>query len=459
MRPDERSRRQRERGVRRIDGAPAPLGQPGDELASGDTGVKGVEAVAPPCDDGLGRMVADHPNVSREIPRATRPPAEPRLENGGRKALAQPAAERRHGRRDHGGDLRVGEERDSGRDPVSCGMRAATEHRDELGSRSVDSCSVLDAWVVERRELLPVADDGDTGRLVDGARAKVTEEPALALVGPEDPEPVEDRRGVPERKEGGVRPDPGAREPVVELHRKLTDPPVSELRRDREQLEVEGEPLDEQQGDDLVDDPPAEDLQPDLRVAHVEPEEEAVELLVAPAGDPPRCRVLHGRAGVPLRSDHTVELLRARKGEVLGDRRRVEVEIGVDESDPVSARRKRAGLHRIALAEVAVVVDDPDAEVATALQQPLAAAVDRAIRDDDHLDVLGRQLPRRRPADCLDVVDDLRAAVVHGHDDAQHRPRAPGRIRGIGGEARGRADDPHRVDSRVTRSAPYDAGR
>ena len=81
-------------------------------------------------------------------------------------------------------------------------------------------------------------------------------------------------------------------------------------------------------------------------------------------------------------------------------------------------------------------MDDADAEVAPALQQALAATVDRAVGDDDQLDVLARKLRRDRAADLLDVLDDLVAAVVDGHDDRQQRPRATGRICGIGGEAR-----------------------
>ena len=68
--------------------------------------------------------------------------------------------------------------------------------------------------------------------------------------------------------------DAGAREAVVEADRELADPAEAEGARDREQLEVEREALDEQQRHHLLGHLAAEDLQADLRVAHVEPEEE-----------------------------------------------------------------------------------------------------------------------------------------------------------------------------------------
>ncbi len=67
------------------------------------------------------------------------------------------------------------------------------------------------------------------------------------------------------------------------LDRLLLDAREAERPRDCEQLEVERESLHEQQRQDLVGHLAAEHLQPDLRVANVEPEEEAHELLVEPA--------------------------------------------------------------------------------------------------------------------------------------------------------------------------------
>ena len=77
-----------------------------------------------------------------------------------------------------------------------------------------------------------------------------------------------------------IEPSAEPGEAVLEANRHLLHPAVAERGRDREQLEVEGELLHEQQRKDLVDDPSAEDLQPDLRVAHVEPKEQPVQLLV-----------------------------------------------------------------------------------------------------------------------------------------------------------------------------------
>ncbi len=91
---------------------------------------------------------------------------------------------------------------------------------------------------------------------------------------------------------------------------------------------------------------------------------------------------------MPLRADREVELLATRGLEVLGNRVRVEVEIGVDDRDPVSRGVERAHLDRVALSEVPVVVDDVHVDVALCLDQALGRAVDRAVRDDDELEVL-----------------------------------------------------------------------
>ena len=90
---------------------------------------------------------------------------------------------------------------------------------------------------------------------------------------------------------------------------------------------------------------------------------------------------------------------------------------------------ERAELHRVALAEVAVVVDDANRPAAP-LEQPLGRPVDRAVRDDDDLE-LARQPPCDRLADVLDVPDDLVAAVVDGNDDRQQRLRRPAFIHRI----------------------------
>ena len=159
----------------------------------------------------------------------------------------------------------------------------------------------------------------------------------------------------------GERAHAGAREAVVEADRQLSDPPEPERARDGEQLEIEREPLDEQQRQHLLGHLAAEHLEPDLRVADVEPEEHANELLVEPARDPARARVVDVGVGMPLRADREVEVLLLARRQERGQPGRVEVEVGVDVGDPASARLERAGLDRVALAEIPVVVDDPNA--------------------------------------------------------------------------------------------------
>ena len=141
-------------------------------------------------------------------------------------------------------------------------------------------------------------------------------------------------------------------------HGLLADPTVAECSRDGEELEVERELLDEQKRQHLLGDLAAEELEANLRVANVEPEEQAHELLVQPAADASRPRIVNVRLRVPLRPDHEVELLVLREPQESRDRRRVEIEVGVDVRDEPPTRRERACLYRISLAEVPVVVDD-----------------------------------------------------------------------------------------------------
>ena len=87
-----------------------------------------------------------------------------------------------------------------------------------------------------------------------------------------------------------------------------------------EQLEIERKALDEQERHDIVHHSPAEDLEPDLGIADVEPEENAVQLLVAPARDPARARVMDDRVRMPLRANREVEALALGNLEVVGHR-------------------------------------------------------------------------------------------------------------------------------------------
>ena len=122
-------------------------------------------------------------------------------------------------------------------------------------------------------------------RPVLGDASVLRQERALPLVVPQDPEPVEDRRRVHEREEHGRRANAGPREAVVQRHGLLADPPKAEGVRDREELEVEGELLHEQERHHLLRDLAPKELEPDLRVADVELKEDAHELLVEPAAD------------------------------------------------------------------------------------------------------------------------------------------------------------------------------
>src|SRR5262249_35311993 len=228
----------------------------------------------------------------------------------------------------------------------------------------------LEPVVVEQGGRGRVAADTDE-RQLDRRTPGSVEDAALSLVRAQQLQAVKDRSRVPKRAEDGERTDTRAREPVLEPHGQLANAVVAEGSRHGEQLEVECEPLDEQQRQDVVRDTSAEDLQPDLGVPDVEPEQQPVQLLVAPARDSARAGVLDDGVGMTLGADGEVEALAASSREERRNRRRVEIEVGIDECDPFTTRDERTCLHGVALAQVAIVVDDADASLRATLEQPL----------------------------------------------------------------------------------------
>ena len=113
-----------------------------------------------------------------------------------------------------------------------------------------------------------------------------TKQLPLALICPQHAQPVEDRRCIHKCTNDGARSKLRTAELIFEPYRKLAHPAVAERGGDGEKLEIEREALHEQQRHDVVHDSATEHFQPDLGVAHVEPEEHPVQLLVAPARDP-----------------------------------------------------------------------------------------------------------------------------------------------------------------------------
>src|SRR2546422_3126563 len=100
-----------------------------------------------------------------------------------------------------------------------------------------------------------------------------------------DVEPVKNGRRVPEDLEDRPRVD-RAGELVGQLDRRLDDVGVAELLRDDQQLEVEGELLDREQGDDVGENLPPKQLEPGLGIANAEVEEQPDEELVDEALQP-----------------------------------------------------------------------------------------------------------------------------------------------------------------------------
>src|SRR5215475_13416458 len=111
-----------------------------------------------------------------------------------------------------------------------------------------------------------------------------------------------------------------------------------------------------------------------------------------------------------LRADRKVELVAARDLEEVRDRGRIEVEVGVDECDPLAVCCERADLDGVPLAEVAVVMDHAGPGLA-GRKQSLGGVVDRAVRDDNQLDLRRGDAGSDESPDLLDVADDLVASV------------------------------------------------
>jgi hypothetical protein len=121
----------------------------------------------------------------------------------------------------------------------------------------------------------------------------------------------------------GARAKLGAAEPVLEPHRQFAHARITECACDSEELEVEREALDEQQRHDVVHDPAAEDLQPDLSVVDVEPERAAGSAAGSTSSRFDASADSGRSIRVALRADREVQLVAARDLEELRDRRRV----------------------------------------------------------------------------------------------------------------------------------------
>ena len=135
--------------------------------------------------------------------------------------------------------------------------------------------------------------------------------------------------------------------------------------------------------DDGVDEVASEKLQADLRIADVDVEQHADQLLVEPGYTTPR-RVVDLRARVALRADRGVERVALHRFEESGKLRRMQVEVGVDEPDVPAPRCEQSQLDGVALSDVPVVLQDPHFGMAGG-KCPLGRVVDRPVGDDDQL--------------------------------------------------------------------------
>ena len=138
---------------------------------------------------------------------------------------------------------------------------------------------------------------------------------------------------------------------------------------------------------------------------------------------------------MPLRADREVEPSLAGEVQVRRNRGGVEVEVSVDEGDPLAAGRERAEFHRVALAEVAVVVDEADAASARASRSRSAVSSIEPSETTITSISSAREPLGDRAVDHADVVDDLVPAVEDGHDDGK-KQSCPGSIRRLNGGTR-----------------------
>src|SRR3984893_9595948 len=92
-----------------------------------------------------------------------------------------------------------------------------------------------------------------------------------------------------------------------------------------------------------------------------------------------------------LRADCEVEGLTLGRLDEAGDGSGVQVEVRVDERDPVAGGSESPRLPGVALAEIAVVMDHADARLAAGNEQTLGGIVDRAVRHSADRDFLAVQ--------------------------------------------------------------------
>jgi len=333
VRTNERRRRSGERRVRRVDRALPARREPDHELFVADVRVERVEVVLAPDDDALRRMIEDGPHIAWKEARAARASSEPGLEHRGSHAFAKRCPQGRECRRDNRGYVEIGEERHSGADPVTGGSGPVGQHSHRLAARIASGRGQLERRVIEHCCRLMVADHTDERKLCSALRPP-SKQATLPLVRAKHAEAVKHRRGVPEGAQHRDRSERGAREAVLETNRELLHAVEPERSGHGQELDVERELLHEQERHDLVYDSPVEYLQADLSVAHVETKEQTVQLLVPPARDAPRPRIVHHGVWMALRPDREVEVLPPRNLEIERHGRWIEVEVGVDQRDP-----------------------------------------------------------------------------------------------------------------------------
>src|SRR2546426_5806312 len=122
-------------------------------------------------------------------------------------------------------------------------------------------------------------------------------------------------------------------ESVIESDRGLSDIAVSEKACYHEQLEVKGESLDGKEGNGLFEHPTAKKLEPGLRVANAQIEQDANQQLVHEALQAPEGGVRHPRSWVTLRANDSITCGVCHHFDESSDVRGIQFHVGINEGD------------------------------------------------------------------------------------------------------------------------------
>ncbi|AGL14310.1 hypothetical protein L083_0800 [Actinoplanes sp. N902-109] len=227
-------------------------------------------------------------------------------------------------------------------------------------------------------------------------------------------QPAKDDQGVPDRAEDRLGGHRRTGHPLLQPHRRAHEIAHPGSLGRHEQLQVEGEAALTQPGQQQREHVAAQHLATGLGVPHAQHEQHRHQRRVEHRHELAERRRTADRGGVALVRVHARVPAGAGQPQVLHQVHRVDVAVGVDEADPLPARRRETQVQRRALALVARAEHDPHPG------QPgegVLRAVGRAVRDRD--DLVRHPLGPQAPDQSLDGRPQRRTGVVERHHDGQ----------------------------------------